>query len=169
VAKQYNNKSVAEQNSVDLCWNLLMDSDYTELRQTIYGTDGELKRFRQLVVNSVMATDIVDKELKNLRNARWEKAFSEAEDSANRDSVNRKATIVIEHLIQSSDIAHVSWLLAWCRYCVLENMEAVLSLTLIFRIYRQCNIGTFTASGTSDSSTSATRPTRTVVPRRIHL
>jgi hypothetical protein len=106
IAKQYQNKSVAEQNSVDLCWNLLMDSDYTELRKTIYQTDAELKRFRQLVVNSVMATDIVDKELKNLRNARWEKAFSEAEDLTSRDSVNRKATIVIEHLIQASDVAH---------------------------------------------------------------
>ena len=105
IAKQYQNKSVAEQNSVDLCWNLLMDSDYTELRRTIYETDEELKRFRQLLVNSVMATDIVDKELKNLRNARWEKAFSE-EDSSSRDSVNRKATIVIEHLIQASDVAH---------------------------------------------------------------
>jgi len=106
IAKQYQNKSVAEQNSVDLCWNLLMDSDYKELRQTIYDTDGELKRFRQLVVNSVMATDIVDKELKNLRNARWETAFSKEEDLGNRDSVNRKATIVIEHLIQASDVAH---------------------------------------------------------------
>ena len=59
VAKHYNNKSVAEQNSVDLCWNLLMDSDYTDLRNAIYETDSELKRFRQLVVNSIMATDIV--------------------------------------------------------------------------------------------------------------
>jgi len=83
-----------------------MDSDYTELRHAIYETHDELKRFRQLVVNSVMATDIVDKELKNLRNARWEKAFSEEDDMTNRDSVNRKATIVIEHLIQASDVAH---------------------------------------------------------------
>lgn len=109
VAKQYHNKSVAEQNSVDLAWNLLMDRDYSELRSTIYQTDAELKRFRQLVVNSVMATDIVDKELKNLRNARWDKAFSdevsgELENSS--DSINRKATIVIEHLIQASDVAH---------------------------------------------------------------
>ena len=56
-----------------------------------------------------MATDIVDKELKALRNARWENAFAEADGSvaeSKTDQVNRKATIVIEHLIQASDVAH---------------------------------------------------------------
>lgn len=45
-------------------------------------------------------TDIVDKELKQLRNGRWEKAFSgevlQTEEAVNA-AVNRKATIVIEH------------------------------------------------------------------------
>ena len=41
------------------------------LRSAICGTEDELSRFRKLVVNSVMATDIVDKELKQLRNERW--------------------------------------------------------------------------------------------------
>ena len=56
---------------------------------------------------SVMSTDIVDKELKELRNARWSKAFAETDGEENRrDNVNRKATIVIEHIIQASDISH---------------------------------------------------------------
>lgn len=100
---------MAEQNSVDLCWQLLMEEDYNSLRQAIYGTKDEMERFRQLVVNSVMATDIVDKPLKELRNARWEKAFSELSADDNdikQDDINRKATIVIEHLIQASDVAH---------------------------------------------------------------
>jgi hypothetical protein len=48
---------------------------------------------------SVMATDICDPDLKNLRNSRWERAFnkdglrSESEKAAN----DRKATIIIEH------------------------------------------------------------------------
>ena len=66
-----------------------------------------------------MATDIMDKDLKALRNARWEKAFKkdgENKEDCNsssstlnedsRDAVNRKATIVIEHIIQASDISH---------------------------------------------------------------
>lgn len=89
----------------DLAWQLLMTEEFTELRNTIYTTDEEFKRFRQLVVNSVMATDICDKDLKTLRNARWAKAFSEEKvDEKPRDTVNRKATIVIEHLIQASDM-----------------------------------------------------------------
>ena len=108
LAKFYNNQSIAEQNSVDLAWNLLMDDSFANLRQSIYGTDLEMKRFRQLVVNSVMATDIVDKELKSLRNARWERAFHEtsAKEENHLDANNRKATIIIEHLIQASDVAH---------------------------------------------------------------
>jgi hypothetical protein len=51
--------------------------------------------FSQLLVNEVLSTDITDKELKALRNARWDKAFKELDEDR-----NRRATIVIEHLIQ---------------------------------------------------------------------
>jgi 3'5'-cyclic nucleotide phosphodiesterase len=56
-----------------------------------------------------MATDIMDKDLKQLRNNRWEKAFSDETKMTKeekKDNINRKATIVIEHLIQASDVAH---------------------------------------------------------------
>lgn len=85
-----------------------MDPAFTELRAAIYSTEEERKRFRQLLVNIVMATDIVDKELKQLRNDRWDKAFHEDKEKfeSSRENINRKATIVLEHLIQASDIAH---------------------------------------------------------------
>ena len=70
LAKVYKDKSVAEQNSVDLCWDLLTHGIFDELRASIYSTVDERKRFRSLVVNSVMATDIMDKDLKMLRNNR---------------------------------------------------------------------------------------------------
>ena len=97
----YNGKSVAEQNSVDLAWNLLMEDQFAPLRATICSNTVELARLRQLVVNGVLATDIFDKELKQLRNERWEKAFSSEYQESERDLKNRKATIVIEHLIQA--------------------------------------------------------------------
>jgi hypothetical protein len=112
IAKIYKNKSVAEQNSVDIAWNMLMEPRYEELRKCIYSTQEELDRFRQLVVNSVMATDIVDKELGALRKKRWDTAFHvETQEQSPLDAetdidVNRKATIVIEHLIQAADVAH---------------------------------------------------------------
>jgi hypothetical protein len=84
-----------------------MGDDFVYLRAAIYGSEGEKGRFRQLVVNSVMATDIMDKDLKVGRNDRWSKAFTEQPvRESPADSINRKATIVIEHLIQASDVAH---------------------------------------------------------------
>ena len=65
-----------------------------------------MRRFRQLVVNTVLATDIMDKELKELRNKRWADAFNPQAEQRSQQAINRKATIVIEHLIQASDVAH---------------------------------------------------------------
>ena len=108
LASKYKNKSVAEQNSVDLSWNLLQEDCYKDLRRAIYETEEERTRFRHLVVNSVLATDIFDPDLVKLRNSRWEKAFkAKPTNSANsKEDTDRKATIVIEHLIQASDVAH---------------------------------------------------------------
>lgn len=106
MAVSFENKSVAEQNSVQLAWSMLMEDQFKELRMAICATEEECVRFRQLIVNVVMATDIVDKDLKKLRNSRWEKAFSDTYDESPEMATNRKATIVIEHLIQASDVAH---------------------------------------------------------------
>jgi hypothetical protein len=107
IATLYQGKCVAEQNSIDLAWNLLMDPHYEKLRECIYTNEDEFRRFRQLVVNVVLATDIFDKDLSELRKTRWSKAFStEHNDEPVTVSDNRKATIVIEHLIQASDVSH---------------------------------------------------------------
>lgn len=112
LAAMYRCRSVAEQNSFDLSWNLLMDERFHNLCVAICATPKELLRFRQLVINSVMATDLGDKELKDLRNGRWSKAFSPVVDSNEEcsvvDNVNRKATIVVEHLIQAADVSHTT-------------------------------------------------------------
>jgi 3'5'-cyclic nucleotide phosphodiesterase len=112
IATRYNNRSVAEQNSLDLAWNTLMnETQYADLRSVIFTNMAELCRFRDLVVNGVMATDIADKDLKTLRNNRWDEAFKGGDalgslKVTHKDDVNRKATIVIEHLIQASDVSH---------------------------------------------------------------
>ena len=95
-----------------------MEDRFAELRATICYNNDELRRFRQLVVNSIMATDLGDKQLKELRNGRWEKAFnadttnsttisSNSELPSNdfaaslkiskRVATNRKATIVVSY------------------------------------------------------------------------
>lgn len=106
LAIKYHNQSVAEQHSLDICWQILKSSKYDSLRACIYTNDDEMKRFRQvltcfglscaayfgpvykflmilfvppsppqLVVNSIIATDISDKGLGEQRKARWKVAF----------------------------------------------------------------------------------------------
>lgn len=117
VAEHYKGRSVAEQRSFDLAWELLQEDRFVQLRMAIYSNRAEETKFRQLVVNCVMSTDIFDRDLKQLRNDRWEKAFSlgrTTEGSARR-AIDRKATIVIEHLIQASDVSHT--MQHWSVYC----------------------------------------------------
>lgn len=116
MAKTYHGKSIAEQNSINVAWKILVDDKYKELRGTICGSQQEENRFRHLIVNAVCATDIIDKDLKLARNQRWDKAFSTKTATSSllltskreneQVQINRKATIVIEHIIQASDIAH---------------------------------------------------------------
>jgi 3'5'-cyclic nucleotide phosphodiesterase len=108
IAAKYNNKSVMEQNSFDLAWSLFMDeNEYGALHECLFSSDNEYHRFRQVVINVVMATDIYDAELVELREKRWNKAFNnEGIVGDDIDAENRKATIVIEHLMQASDVAH---------------------------------------------------------------
>jgi class 3 adenylate cyclase len=104
LAAHYRNKSVAEQNSLDIAWDLLMDDRFKKMREYIFETQTELLRFRQLIVNMVLATDIFDKEFYQLRTDRWQRAFHEnLPDSVTKDL---RATIVMEHIIQASDVSH---------------------------------------------------------------
>jgi class 3 adenylate cyclase len=104
LAEYYRNKSVAEQNSLDIAWDFLMTDRFTKMREYIFETQAELVRFRQLLVNMVLATDIFDKDFNQLRKDRWQRAFHEnLPDSVAKDL---RATIVMEHIIQASDVAH---------------------------------------------------------------
>jgi CheY-like chemotaxis protein len=101
MAALYKNKSVAEQNSLDIAWAVLMSEDFEKLRVILFATRADLLRFRQMVVNIVLATDIFDKELNDLRKNRWDRAFGDDEVDH-----NLRATIVIEHIMQASDVSH---------------------------------------------------------------
>jgi hypothetical protein len=79
-----------------------MDLCYGEIRKCIHTNETEIRRFRQLIVNSVMATDTFDPDRKQLRELRWFKAFSEASGD---NATDLKANIVIEHIIQAADVA----------------------------------------------------------------
>jgi class 3 adenylate cyclase len=109
IAVVYNNKSVAEQNSTDLALSVLMDAEYKDLQVAIYGNDTEFERFRHLVINAVMATDLFDEELIADRNQRWLEAFSEENrdtSMSDKELENLRATVLMEKIMQASDIGH---------------------------------------------------------------
>jgi hypothetical protein len=113
LAMTYKKKSIAEQQSLDVGWDLFMEPKYKDLRACIYTTQAELDRFRQLMVNAVLATDFLDEGMCARRNARWELAFSTSANSSSSpemavddNTFNRKATLVLEHLVQASDLSH---------------------------------------------------------------
>ncbi len=106
LAAQYRFKCIAEQNSFDVAWDLLMSTAFDTLRQAIFSTETDLMRFRQVVVNTVLATDIFDKEMGDMRKSRWDRVFGAAVGNLSDVVKNTRATIVLEHIIQASDVSH---------------------------------------------------------------
>jgi class 3 adenylate cyclase len=102
VAIMYDNKSVAEMNSIAIAWEFLMRPEFSELCACI----GELERFRHLVIDAVMATDIADKDLKEERNSRWETVFAESAHPPVGNANQLKASIVLDHMMQAADVSH---------------------------------------------------------------
>lgn len=105
MAAKYNNTSIAEKNSIDVAWELLMRPEYDALRRCIAPTDCILQEFKETIIHATLATDIMDKDLKLDRNARWAHAFSN-EAGTSKEAQEHKVRIVLEHLIQASDVCH---------------------------------------------------------------
>ena len=136
---RYNGKSLAEQNSLDIAWDILESAELTDLRSALFATDAEKKRFRQVTVNVVLATDIFDRELNSLRKSRWEKAFSTRDSAMTQQVHDLRATIVIEHIIQASDVAHTMQ--------VRPISPVKVALTCDLSLHTPNSTGTSTANG----------------------
>ena len=111
----YDYKSAAEQNSLDITWNLLMKDEYKDLRRTIYTTEYDLQRFRGLLVHTVLITDIVNKDLQSQRKVRWNRIFGSADEPTQLETApgqtseeqrNERRTALLELVIQASDVSH---------------------------------------------------------------
>ena len=110
--EKYKGKALAEQNSFDVSWKVLMGAEYSELRSCLYITPSDLIRFRQTIIKTVLATEIFDPENVQQQRDRWHQAFVLPLMSA--DSDGRKAYAAIELLIQASDVAHLTQ--GWSTY-----------------------------------------------------
>ena len=122
LATEYANRSVAEKHSIRVAWNILMEDRFRELQSLIFVNGDEMRRFKQLLINTVLATDIADKERSKRGKIRWQKAFhpsSVSQDTAiddmncsahnipkNTSLRSLKATLVFEQIMQASDVSH---------------------------------------------------------------
>ena len=131
VAQIYNNKSVAEQNSLEIGWALLMEPCYRELRDALFQDNEEVVHLRKLLVTATLATDIADKELASMRRDRAAVALAVLEDGflpTTDDIASQKATFILETLIQVADVSHLMMPFAfykrWNYKLLRENYEA---------------------------------------------
>ena len=106
LSDQYNGRSVAEKNSIDIGWQLLMEPGFKELRECLFPTPSNVAHFRRLVVKTVMATDIADKEMSNLRRQRWTDQFDSETVSISEAEMEKRSEMFMECLIQASDVSH---------------------------------------------------------------
>jgi hypothetical protein len=108
MARHYRNESVTEQNAIDIALDLLMEPRYGELRGCIFTNQDELNLFRKLLVNAVITTDIMSKKISSWRVQRWEQVFDTptGQIDESQESIQRAATVVVEHLLLASHISH---------------------------------------------------------------
>lgn len=111
LAQAYEFRSITEQNSIDTIWELLNELDsFPDLRRAICATQAEVRRFRQLLVNLVVATDILDVDHREARGRRWDRVFGVLPNGSGHNDdpevYSQKATVLAEVLIQAADIGH---------------------------------------------------------------
>ena len=117
---KYKNKSVAENNSIRIAWSELLKPEFANLHRCIVASDDDEARFRQMLINVVIATDITDKERRAGERQRWQEAFLNNDDDFDWEKewqnkseeklpdidVSLKATVVLEQIVLASDVAH---------------------------------------------------------------
>jgi hypothetical protein len=125
LALKYENTSIAENHSVELALSeLMLCQNYEDLRECIFQSEEDRSRFCNLLRRAVLATDIMDKGRHMERQARWYQAFGDREplgsNEISSDDMKLKASIVIEQIIQASDVAHT--MQHWHIYCKWNEM-----------------------------------------------
>jgi 3'5'-cyclic nucleotide phosphodiesterase len=102
LSQMYSQKSIAECHSIYLTLTTL--DKYKLLQRSIYKTEEECNRFRDLLCHSVLATDIIGNKLDSL----WTLAFDSMAESEHDASslLNRRASVALQLIIQASDVAH---------------------------------------------------------------
>ena len=139
IAKIYKNKSVAENHSFNLAMGYLLQPEFEDLVSCICGRENpssEFERFSSILQNAVLATDVFDKELKSKREERWANVFGNDGSCDDIDTLNSlRAQIVLEHLIQASDVIHTMQHVSFFGNVLVECCTTLFAHTFSFFIF----------------------------------
>jgi len=104
MAARCDSRSIAEQHSLVLSMHTFAGDKYKELRECLLANDPEeTKRYYQFMISSVLATDIADKELKDVRQKRWDDAF---EDEKTSDEAKKRLSLDDFYL---GELTRIEW------------------------------------------------------------
>jgi hypothetical protein len=84
LAVLYNDQSIAENWSIYICFSELLQDEFKDLRNVIFATKDEYIRFRKIVVNLVLTTDIASPERSQLVKSKWKEAFGDPIETIER-------------------------------------------------------------------------------------
>jgi len=77
LALMYNDQSVAEQRSLAIAFSMLMKKGFETLRKVLFEDDKEYMRFRKIVIDLVLCTDIASPERVQIVKSKWKEAFGD--------------------------------------------------------------------------------------------
>jgi hypothetical protein len=77
LALMYNDQSVAEQRSLAIAFSMLMKKGFETLRDVLFQDRKEYMRFRKIVIDLVLCTDIASPERVQIVKSKWKEAFGD--------------------------------------------------------------------------------------------
>lgn len=79
-ALRFNDVSVAEQHSLVVAFELLHEERFQNLQKSIASTEEEYQRFRKMVIQLVLCTDIADPDKTQTFLVKWKQAFGDVKE-----------------------------------------------------------------------------------------
>jgi len=96
----YNDQSIAENWSIYIGFSELLQDEFQHLRTVLFPEKEEYQRFRKLVVNLVLCTDIASPERSQLVKSKWKEAFGDPVETIERkiQAENRRMSLTGQHV-----------------------------------------------------------------------
>lgn len=108
LAMQFNDQSIAENNSLFISFLELRKEKYEKLRNIIFPEQKDYRRFRAACINLVLSTDIASSERTQLGKSKWKEAFGAPYETVERklmkEAQKRKSIESPAQLLQDIDV-----------------------------------------------------------------